>query len=154
MYRSTLVLGGGFGCCFGALLRTILGSDAQEGQDLLRLFMPLGMCGLFSGLIRLPLTAVIVVFEMTAQADASSALMVPMLVVSMVSYFVGGELEPFGLYDHIAVQDEEIFEEREREENLLKKEVMENLREDNARSRLTTIERNDLLSVEHDTEKK
>ena len=31
-----------------------------------QLFIPIGMAGCFSGMIRLPLTAVVIVFEMTA----------------------------------------------------------------------------------------
>lgn len=41
MYRSTLVLGGGFGACCGAVFHLLAGTPAEEGH--FRLFIPIGM---------------------------------------------------------------------------------------------------------------
>ena len=73
--------------------------------SLLKIKKIIGMCGMFSGLIRLPLTAVIVVFEMVSSVDVQTSLAVPMLCSSVVAYFVAVELEPEGLWEQIVKQD-------------------------------------------------
>lgn len=64
------------------------------------------MCGCFSGLIRLPFTAVVIVFEMVPSVDAATALVFPMMCCSVVSYFTSIELEPEELWDLVMKQDD------------------------------------------------
>lgn len=59
------------------------------------LFVPVGMAGMFSAMIRLPLTAVVIVFEMTSVVgdDTRNTLVFPMLFCSMISYFINIEMQ-------------------------------------------------------------
>ena len=54
-----------------------------------------GMAGLVSGATRAPLTAIFIVYEMTND----SAYVVPLMIVSVVSYVTARRFAPYGLYD-------------------------------------------------------
>merc|ERR1711904_412256 len=65
----------------------------------------MGMAGFFSALIRLPLTAVIIVFEMTSVADSDTPILFPMLLTSMVAYFSNEKMQGENLWDLVLEQD-------------------------------------------------
>lgn len=65
----------------------------------------LSRCAVFSALIRLPLTAVLIVFEIMASVESSLSLAVPMLCASVVAHHVATEMESRSFYEQIVVQD-------------------------------------------------
>jgi CIC family chloride channel protein len=54
-----------------------------------------GMAGLVSGATRAPLTAIFIVYELTND----SSYVVPLMIVSVVSYVTARRFSPYGLYD-------------------------------------------------------
>ena len=57
-------------------------------------FVVLGMCGVFTAVMRAPLTGIFLIAEMTQ----SYSLLVPLMIVSSVSYFFAHLLEPNSVY--------------------------------------------------------
>ena len=57
-------------------------------------FAAIGMCGVFTAVMRAPLTGIFLIAEMTG----SYALLVPLMIVSSVAYFFGRLLEPTSVY--------------------------------------------------------
>ncbi|CAD7966997.1 unnamed protein product [Amoebophrya sp. A120] len=102
VFAPALVLGAGLGGAYGGLL-SYLFDDAYYQL----LFVPVGMAAVFSAMIRLPLTSVVIVFEMTSVAGSqdSSKLVFPMLLCSMISYFVNSEVQPSTMWDQLMEQD-------------------------------------------------
>ena len=80
VFAPALVLGAALGNLYGSVIAMILDDPSVQ-----LLFVPIGMAGVFSSMIRLPLTAVVIVFEMTSFAGDTS-LVFPMLLCSMVSF--------------------------------------------------------------------
>jgi H+/Cl- antiporter ClcA len=90
--------------CVGALTGGCVGSVAcwACGLDTVYLvnFMLLGIAGLFAGVVRAPVTACLLVFELTGQIHA----LLPLALVSIVSYVVASWTGVDGLYEHLIVQ--------------------------------------------------
>jgi chloride channel protein, CIC family len=59
-----------------------------------------GMSAVFSGITRRPMTAIAIVWEMTAKFD----LVLPLMIGSVVAYFVAEWLFPDSLYQHLLVR--------------------------------------------------
>jgi CIC family chloride channel protein len=55
----------------------------------------------FAGIIRAPITSVLIVFEMTD----GYALVLPLMIATTISYLVAKRSEPHGLYDALLAQD-------------------------------------------------
>ena len=102
MYRSTLILGGGLGAAFAGLCRIAMG---DAGSENLKLFIPIGMAAMFSALIRLPLTGVLISIEVLESVESSFTLIVPMLAAAVVAHQTAAEMEDLGLYEQIIEQD-------------------------------------------------
>ena len=60
-----------------------------------------GMGALFAGIIRTPMTSVVLVFELTRDY----AIIVPLMIANLVSYFVSRKLMPASLYEGLNRQD-------------------------------------------------
>lgn len=60
-------------------------------------FVALGVAGLFSGVVRAPVTAVVLVFELTGSFDA----LLSVSIVSIVAYVVSGLTKTDAFYDHL-----------------------------------------------------
>jgi chloride channel protein, CIC family len=60
-----------------------------------------GMGAAFAGIIRTPMTSVVLVFEVTRDY----AIIVPLMIANLVSYFVSRKLQPETLYEELAGQD-------------------------------------------------
>ena len=84
-----VVLGGIAGCAFGVVVVNSFGLS----QMYLANFAMLGVCGLFASVVRSPVTAVILVFELTGSFEAFLSLS----IVSICSYMVANvtRVEPF-----------------------------------------------------------
>jgi len=60
-----------------------------------------GMGALFAGIVRAPMTSVLMIFEMTQDY----AVIVPLMIANLVSLFISSRLQPEPIYEALAVQD-------------------------------------------------
>jgi CIC family chloride channel protein len=60
-----------------------------------------GMGTLFAGILRAPMTSVLMIFETTHDY----AVIVPLMISNMVSFFISSRLQPIPIYEALAIQD-------------------------------------------------
>ena len=60
-----------------------------------------GMGALFAGVVRAPMTSVLMIFETTHDY----AVIVPLMIANMVSFFISARLQPEAIYEALAIQD-------------------------------------------------
>src|SRR6202167_6658656 len=60
-----------------------------------------GMGTLFAGILRVPMTSVLMIFETTHDY----AVIVPLMISNMVSFFISSKLQPEPIYEALALQD-------------------------------------------------
>ena len=87
----TLGLGAALGYLVGTLEHHFL------AVSLATTYARVGMGAFFCGVARVPITAVIIVFEMTTDFN----LVLPLMIVSVTAYLVAEALETGSLYDHL-----------------------------------------------------
>ncbi|MEH2137558.1 chloride channel protein [Nostoc sp.] len=85
----TLALGSALGYLVGATEQNLLGMSAATT------YAHVGMAGFFSAVSKVPITAVIIVFEMTTDFN----LVLPLMIVSVIAYLVAEKIDPRSLYD-------------------------------------------------------
>jgi chloride channel protein, CIC family len=64
-------------------------------------FALVGMGALFAGVIRAPITSVLIIFEMTG----GYGLVLPLMIANMTSYVIARRFDPRNLYDALLEQD-------------------------------------------------
>ena len=87
-----VVLGGLVGAAF-AVLAVRLGLPAMFSPN----FIALGVAGLFAGVVRAPVTAVVLVFELTGSLDA----LLSVSIVSVLAYVVSSLTKVDAFYEHL-----------------------------------------------------
>src|SRR5580704_101421 len=60
-----------------------------------------GMGALFAGIVRAPMTSVLMIFETTHDY----AVIVPLMIANMVSFFISARFQPEPIYECLAIQD-------------------------------------------------
>jgi CIC family chloride channel protein len=85
----TLVLGAALGYLVGSAEQSLLGMSAAST------YANVGMAAFFSAVSKVPITAVIIVFEMTTDFN----LVLPLMIVSVVAYLVAEKIDKRSLYD-------------------------------------------------------
>ncbi|HVZ35621.1 MAG TPA: chloride channel protein, partial [Polyangiaceae bacterium] len=95
LFAPALFIGAMLGGSVGWLGHEILGYS-ELGE-----FALVGMGATFAGIIRAPITSVLIVFEMTD----GYALVLPLMIATTISYLVAQRAEPHGLYDALLAQD-------------------------------------------------
>src|SRR2546430_14582288 len=60
-----------------------------------------GMGTAFAGIVRAPMTSVLMIFEITRDY----AVIVPLMISNLVSFFISSRLQPKPIYDELAYQD-------------------------------------------------
>src|SRR2546430_9499838 len=55
----------------------------------------------FAGIVRAPMTSVLMIFEITRDY----AVIVPLMISNLVSFFISSKLQPKAIYDELAYQD-------------------------------------------------
>jgi chloride channel protein, CIC family len=60
-----------------------------------------GMGALFAGVVRAPMTSVLMIFETTHDY----AVIVPLMIANVVSFFISARLQPEAIYEALAIQD-------------------------------------------------
>lgn len=73
-------------------------------------FVIVGMCGVFTAVIRAPLTGIFLVAEVTG----GYILLVPLMIVSAVSWFVARLFEPNSIYRKALVENRLLYDDRDR----------------------------------------
>jgi CIC family chloride channel protein len=87
----SMVLGAALGYLVG------IGEHQILGLSLATTYARVGMAAFFCAIARTPITAVIIVFEMTTDFN----LVLPLMIVSVTSYLIAELIEEGSLYDHL-----------------------------------------------------
>ncbi|AVH66383.1 chloride channel protein [Nostoc sp. 'Peltigera membranacea cyanobiont' 213] len=85
----TLALGSALGYLVGATEQSLLGMSAATT------YAHVGMAAFFSAVSKVPITAVVIVFEMTTDFN----LVLPLMIVSVIAYLVAEKIDSRSLYD-------------------------------------------------------
>ncbi len=96
IFGPSLYIGGMLGGAVG-LAAQHLGSSATEPGA----FALVGMGAVFAGIVRAPVTSIIIIFEMTD----NYSIILPLMIANITSYLVAYELSPTPIYDALLAQD-------------------------------------------------
>ena len=93
------MLGGTVGSIANWLVGDVMGLPDYTGS--VGAYALVGMGTTFAGIIRVPFTSVIMIFELTRDY----AIIVPLMISSLVSYFIARRYQPQPIYEALARQD-------------------------------------------------
>ena len=85
------------GALSGAIFSSVVGLFTGNATAYMNSFIVLGVAGLFASVVRAPVTAVVLVFELTGSLDALLATS----VVSIISYVTANMLKVDPFYEHL-----------------------------------------------------
>ncbi|MEM1370252.1 MAG: ClC family H(+)/Cl(-) exchange transporter [Cyanobacteria bacterium P01_H01_bin.15] len=94
LFTPVLILGGTLGYLIN------VSANLFPGDELSATYALAGMGAMFSATIRVPITAIVIIFEMTKDFN----LILPLMLVSVIAYIVGDSLAPGSLYDRLLEQ--------------------------------------------------
>ena len=97
IFAPALFVGAMLGGVFGHLDRAIF----QHSSESIGAFALVGMGAVFAGLIRAPITSILIIFEMTGNYD----LILPLMISNMLAYTISHHWYPMPLYDALLLQD-------------------------------------------------
>jgi CIC family chloride channel protein len=97
IFAPTLFIGGALGGALGTLDAAWLGHTDQPIGS----FVLVGMGAMFAGVIRAPITSVLIIVEMT---DGYS-LILPLMLANMTAYVIARHFRPVAIYDALLAQD-------------------------------------------------
>ncbi|MGI8495294.1 MAG: chloride channel protein [Pyrinomonadaceae bacterium] len=98
IFAPALFIGGMLGGLFGYLDVNLLGHTSNE----LGAFALVGMGAVFAGIIRAPITSVLIIFEMTG----SYGLILPLMIANMTAYGLAKKIRPVPIYEALLEQDD------------------------------------------------
>lgn len=90
VFAPSLFIGGTFGFLFATVVNMIAGEPVLSISN----FTLMGMCGVMSGVLHAPLTAIFLIAEITS----GYTLFVPLMLVSAIAYSITIYFEPYSLY--------------------------------------------------------
>jgi CIC family chloride channel protein len=97
IFGPSLYIGGMLGGAVGLLAAAILQEPAvQPGA-----FALVGMGAAFAGIVRAPITSIIIIFEMTN----NYSVILPLMAANITSYALARRLSPAPIYDALLIQD-------------------------------------------------
>ena len=97
IFGPALFIGAMLGGCVGTLAHHLFpASTATPGAYAL-----VGMGAVFAGIVRAPMTSVLMIFEMTQDY----AVIVPLMISNLVSLFISSRLQKQPIYEALAIQD-------------------------------------------------
>jgi CIC family chloride channel protein len=99
IFAPSLFIGGMLGGSVG-MLDVALFHHANAAQEI-GSFALVGMGAVFAGVIRVPITSVLIIFEMTG----SYGLILPLMIANMASYALARALRPVSIYEALLEQD-------------------------------------------------
>jgi CIC family chloride channel protein len=97
IFAPALFIGGMLGGVFGYLDKSIL----HHASDQIGAFALVGLGAVFAGIIRAPITSVLIIFEMTGSYD----LILPLMISNMTAYALARHLRPTPIYEALLHQD-------------------------------------------------
>jgi len=97
IFAPALFIGGMLGGVFGYLDKSIL----HHASNQLGAFALVGMGAVFAGIIRAPITSVLIIFEMTGSYE----LILPLMISNMSAYALARHLRPTPIYEALLHQD-------------------------------------------------
>ena len=97
IFGPSLFIGAMIGGAVGSVAHALLpGYTAEPGAYAL-----VGMGAAFAGIVRTPLTSVIMIFEVTRDYT----IIVPLMISNLIAYFISYKLQPEPIYEALAHQD-------------------------------------------------
>ena len=105
IFAPSMFIGAFTGFAFARLVNLSGVIELQEQN-----FVIVGMCGVFTAVIRAPLTGIFLVAEVTG----GYILLVPLMIVSAVSWFVTRLFEPESIYRKALVENKLLYDDRDR----------------------------------------
>jgi CIC family chloride channel protein len=97
IFGPALFIGAMLGGCAGTLAHRLFPAyTATSGA-----YSLVGMGAAFAGIVRAPMTSVVMIFEMTQDY----AVIVPLMISNLVSFFISSQLQKQPIYEALAVQD-------------------------------------------------
>jgi CIC family chloride channel protein len=97
IFGPALFIGAMLGGALGSIAHTTFpNSVAPAGAYAL-----VGMGAAFAGIVRVPMTSVIMIFEVTRDY----AIIVPLMISNLISFFISRRLQPEAIYEALARQD-------------------------------------------------
>ncbi len=97
IFAPSLFMGAMLGGAFGALDVYLFGHPHSEVGS----FALVGMGAVFAGVVRAPITSVLIIIEMTA----GYGLTLPLMIANMVAYGVARQMRPTPIYEALLEQD-------------------------------------------------
>lgn len=98
IFAPALFIGGMLGGLFGHLDVAVLHHSGSE----VGAFALVGMGAVFAGIIRAPITSVLIIFEMTGSYE----LILPLMISNMTSYALARRIQPTPIYEALLEQDQ------------------------------------------------
>jgi chloride channel protein, CIC family len=97
IFGPSLYIGGMLGGAVGVGAQHLLGNPATQPGA----FALVGMGAVFAGIVRAPVTSIIIIFEMTN----NYSIILPLMIANITSYLVATEISPTPIYDALLEQD-------------------------------------------------
>jgi CIC family chloride channel protein len=97
IFGPSLYIGGMLGGAVGLLTRSIPGNVATQPGA----FALVGMGAVFAGIVRAPVTSIVIIFEMTG----NYSMILPLMIANIISYAFASRLSPVPIYDALLEQD-------------------------------------------------
>jgi chloride channel protein, CIC family len=97
IFGPSLFIGAMIGAALGSVVNGLF-PDTTAGPGAYAL---VGMGAAFAGIIRTPLTSVIMIFEVTR----NYTIIVPLMIANLVAFFISQRLQPIPIYEALARQD-------------------------------------------------
>ena len=97
IFAPTLFIGAMLGGSVGAAAEAIGGTDAH----LTSVLALVGMGAMFAGVIRAPVTSILIIFELTR----SYSLILPIMLANLTAYVIAGKLRQVPIYEALLLQD-------------------------------------------------
>ncbi len=105
IFAPSMFIGAFTGFAFARAVNLTGAIELQEQN-----FVIVGMCGVFTAVMRAPLTGIFLIAEVTG----GYILLVPLMIVSAVSWFVARLIEPHSIYRKILVENKLLYDDRDR----------------------------------------
>src|ERR1700744_5702883 len=132
IFGPSLFIGAMIGAVTGGVAHSLLPElTAAPGAYAL-----VGMGTAFAGIVRTPMTSVIMIFEMTRDY----AIIVPLMISNMIAYVISRQLQPEPIYEALALQEGVYLPTAESREELAGDRVSEVMRPLNEETRLLPID--------------
>lgn len=96
IFAPSLFIGGALGGAIGAIDAAWLGQHEDPGA-----FALVGMGAMFAGVIRAPITSVLIIIEMTG----GYSLILPLMIANMTAYVLARRFRPESIYEALLEQD-------------------------------------------------